>query len=120
MNSLNVSQKALMAFIGLNAQVVDGGFMQLVKSGFGKIIFENTFSEMIKSWGAEKTAEIINEGREWYIKYKDEIETTEELNKVLAKAFEVLDNMFYGVMEEEVENVKKYIENNINEFAVIV
>jgi hypothetical protein len=120
MNSLNSSQKTLMAFICLNAQAAGGGFMQLIKNGFGKIIFEDTFSETLKSWGAEKAAEIIDEGKEWCIKYKDEIEKTGELNNVLTKAFKVMDNIFYGVMEEEVKNVKKYIENNINEFAVIV
>ena len=124
-NYLNDSQKTLLSFIHLNAQVAGGGFIQLIKNGFGEIIFNNKFIEIIKSWGADKISEIIEEGNEIYKKYKNEIEkaeTDEELNKIYTKteAFEVLDGIILEIMEEEGEKIKKYMEKNINEFAVII
>ena len=122
---LNDSQKTLFSFIHLNAQIADGGFIQLIKNGFGEMIFDNKFTGIIKSWGAEKTAEFIDESSEIYIKYKNEIlntETDEELNKIYnkTKAFETIDTIFFEIMEEEGMYIKNYIEKNLNEFAVIV
>jgi hypothetical protein len=122
---LNNSQKTLLSFIHLNAQVAEGGFIQLIKNGFGEMIFNNSFIEIIKLWGADKISEIIEEGNEIYKKYKNEIEkaeTDEELNKIYTKteAFEMLDGIVLEIMEEEGEKIKKYIEKNINEFAVII
>jgi hypothetical protein len=40
-DSLNDSQKTLLSFIHFNAQVANGGFIQLIKNGFGETIFNN-------------------------------------------------------------------------------
>jgi hypothetical protein len=124
-NYLNNSQKTLLNFIHLNAQIASGGFIQLIKNGFGEIIFNKNFTETIKLWGVTRTAEFIEEGNEIYIKYKPEIEnaeTMDELNEIYkkTKAFETMDTIIYEIMEDEGGIIKKYIEENINEFAVIV
>jgi uncharacterized protein with ATP-grasp and redox domains len=61
MESFNDSQIALVAYRHFDAQVCNGGFIQLIQNGYGDIIFDKTFSEVMKSWGAEETAAIAKE-----------------------------------------------------------
>jgi hypothetical protein len=122
---LNDSQHTLLAHNFLYGQVSNGGFIQLIQNGYGGYIFDGPFSEIVKSWGAIKTAEIVDKAKIVYDKYKEELEqetTTEEFSELYKKIkdFEGLETEFYAVMDKETEIIRKYVEKNINDFVINV
>jgi hypothetical protein len=122
---LNDSQIALLAYNFLYGQVSNGGFIQLIQNGYSGFIFNTAFSEIIKTWGAEKTGKIVEEANIIYNKYKNELEketSMEEFSELYEKItdFESLEDEFYNIMDNETKIIKKYVEENINDFAIIV
>jgi hypothetical protein len=125
MQKLNDSQRTLLSYNYLYGEVVNGGFMQLIENRYGAYIFENNFSEAIRSWGAVKIAEIVEKGKIIYGKYKPEFEKSvsneewiELYNKIIE--FEPLNDEFYKVMGNETKIIKEYVEKNINDFGIII
>jgi tetratricopeptide (TPR) repeat protein len=103
---LNGSQITLLAYNFLYGQVTNGGFIQLVQNGYGKFVFNTPLSEIIKTWGAEKTGEIVEKANIIYEKYRKEFEeekSLEEFSELYEKIkdFEQLEDEFYGIMDEE-------------------
>jgi tetratricopeptide (TPR) repeat protein len=119
----NNSQHTLLAYNILHGQVTNGGFIQLIHNGYGGYIFDGPFSDIAKSWGAVKTAEIIDKARIVYEKHKEELEqekTPEEFSELYTKIkeFEELETEFYAVMDKETEIIRKYVEKNTNDFVI--
>jgi F0F1-type ATP synthase gamma subunit len=124
MEEFSADQHTLLAFNSLYGQVTNGGFLQLIQNGYGSYVFENPFSEHIKSWGAIEIANIVDEAKIIYEKHKTEIEkeaTLEEFSKMYEEYtdFEPLDDKFYEIMDGEVEIIRKYVENNLSLFAIV-
>ena len=120
---LDDSQLTLWAYNFLYGQVRNGGFIQLIQNGYGGFVFNTPFSEIIKTWGAEKTSEIVEKANIIYDKYKDELEqetSIEEFSELYEKIkdFEPLEDVFYSVMDEETKIIKKYVEDHANDFAI--
>jgi tetratricopeptide (TPR) repeat protein len=121
---LNDSQISLLTYSFLYGQVTNGGFIQLVQNGYGGFVFNTPFSEIIKTWGAEKTGEIVEKANVIYDKYKDELEKEKskkefsELYKKI-KDFKPLEYEFYDIMDEETKIIKEYVEKNVKDFEVI-
>lgn len=121
---LNISQQSLLAFTYLDSEVSNGGFIQLIQNGYGGYIFESPFSRIIKSWGCKEIADIVNRGRILYDKYRIKIEgekSLEEFSQLYSVItdFEPLEYRYYEVKDNEMEFIKKYIEINMSEFAII-
>jgi hypothetical protein len=119
----NDSQLTLLAYNILYGQVSNGGFIQLIHNGYGGYIFDGPFSEIVKPWGAVKTAEIVDEAKIVYDKHKEELEqekTAEEFSELYTKIkdFEELETEFYEVMDKETEIIRKYVEDNVNDFVI--
>jgi hypothetical protein len=117
-------QHTLMAYKYLDSEVCNGGFIQLIHNGYGNYIFNSSFSEHLKSWGAEKSSEIVEKARMIYNKYKKELEeekSAEEFSELYKKIteFEPLEDEYYKINDDETEKVKKYIETHLDDFAVI-
>jgi hypothetical protein len=122
---LNDSQITLLAYFFLEGQVTNGGFIQLIQNGYGGFVFNTPFSDIIKTWGAEKTGNIIEKANIIYNKYKDELEketSLEEFSELYKKIkdFEPLEEEYYGVMEEDAKVIKKYVEENEKDFEISV
>jgi tetratricopeptide (TPR) repeat protein len=120
---LNDSQITLLAYNFLYGQVSNGGFIQLIQNGYGGLIFDTVFSEIIKEWGAENTGKIVEEAGIIYNKYKNELErekSMEEFSEIYEKIkdFEPLEDRFYSFMKDETKIIKKYVEENVNYFAI--
>ena len=92
MQSFNDSQIALIAYRHFDAQVCNGGFIQFIQNGYGGIISDNTFSETIKSWGAEGTAVIAEEAEKIYAKHK---ETLDKLAKLQMEFSELASEIYH-------------------------
>ncbi|MDR2376426.1 MAG: DUF4375 domain-containing protein [Treponema sp.] len=123
MESFNNSQHTLLAYNIFYGQVSNGGFIQLIQNGYGGYIFYGPFSEIVKSWGALKTAEIVDGAKIVYDKHKGELEqekTMEEFSEQYTKIkdFKELETDFYEVMDKETEIIRKYVEENINDFII--
>jgi hypothetical protein len=117
-------QHILMSILALNEQVGNGGFIQFIFNGYGFIFEMMPFSEFLKSWGAEKTAEIANEVKPIYKKYEKEFKkakTLKDLSKLYSKMpeFKTLDEKYY-IIEDEEAKIKKYVEENVDKFAIII
>jgi hypothetical protein len=125
MREFNDSQHTLLAYYYLDSQVCNGGFIQLVQNGYSGYIFDNPFSAAIKSWGAEETAKIVEDAKIIYNKHKEKLEketSMEEFSELYKdiKDFEPLEDRYYKINDQEVERIKRYVEENINEFGIII
>jgi hypothetical protein len=103
---------------------IKGGFLQAIYDGYAEYIFEKPFSGIIRTWGAEKTSGIVEKAKSIYVKYKGKIKkvkTKKELFHLYSEItdFKILDEEYRMIHHYEIEKIKKYIENNINEFAII-
>ena len=121
----NDSQHTLLAYNYLYGEVVNGGFIQLIVNGHGPYVLNEHFSERIKSWGAKNIAEITEKAIIIYEKHKDEMErklSAEEFSALYEQIpdFDLLDDEFYEIADDETEIIKKYVEENINDFAKII
>lgn len=123
-DEFSTEQHTLLAYNTVYGEVTNGGFLQLIQNGYGAFIFEDPFAENIELWGAKETAKIVNQAKLIYDKNKDDLEketTIEEFSEMYKQypEFEPLDDQFYDIMDNDVEIVRKYVENNILKFAVI-
>jgi hypothetical protein len=103
---------------------IKGGFLKAIYDGYAEYIFEKPFSGIIRTWGAEKTSEIVEKAKSIYVKYKDKIKkvkTKKELFHLYSEItdFDILDEEYRMIHFDEMKKIKEYIENNINEFAII-
>ena len=119
------SQRTLMAFNILYGEITTGGFLELIKNGFCNYIFQSIFSETLKSWGAIEMAAIIDQARKIYLLKKVELETADTTQEIFEMyhqypEFNILDKEFFKIMNSQADKIKRYIQHNIEEFAVVV
>lgn len=125
MNRLTTEQVTLIAYSILRDEVMDGGFVQLIHNGYGGFIFRNPFGKMMRTWGIDTLATLMNKGRKLYFQYHEEIErdcTDEEFMAMFEKfpGFDDLDDIFVENEEEWTEMVARYVDGHIENFAEII
>lgn len=125
MHLLNGQQISLLAYVMLRNEVLDGGFIQLIHNGYGPFIFDNPFAKAMRIMGAHDFSKLVYKGKKLYDKYKNELTkdcSDEEFMALFERypEFDDLDDNFIE-MEEEVTNIlAHYVDEHIEEFAVIV
>lgn len=125
MHLLNGQQISLLAYVMLRDEVLDGGFIQLIHNGYGPFIFDNPFAKAMRIMGAHDFSKLVYKGKKLYDKYKNELTkdcSDEEFMALFERypEFDDLDDNFIE-MEEEVTNIlAHYVDEHIEEFAVIV
>lgn len=125
MHLLNGQQISLLAYVMLRDEVLDGGFIQLIHNGYGPFIFDNPFAKAMRIMGAHDFSKLVYKGKKLYDKYKNELtkdRSDEEFMALFERypEFDDLDDNFIE-MEEEVTNIlAHYVDEHIEEFAVIV
>ena len=124
MSELNSDQITLLAYSILRDEVMDGGFVQLIHNGYGPFIFKNPFAKAIKQWGLRDLSKLIYNAHSLYVKYGAEIEKecTDEEFMALFEQFEEFDEMDDAFVENEEDwtnMVAVYIDDHIENFAVI-
>ena len=117
-------QDTLMAYNILYGEITTGGFLELIKNGYGSYIFESLFSEILKKWGAIETAAHLNKAKKIYFENKSELEiarTAEDIFDLYPKypEFNDLDKDFFRIMNSEADKIKQYIQQHISEFAIV-
>ena len=118
------SQHTLIAYNIMYGEITTGGFLELIKNGYGSYIFESLFSETLKKWGAIQMAVNIDKAKEIYFENKFELEIARKAEDFFEMyqqypAFNALDNEFFKIMNSESDKIKRYILKNINDFAII-
>lgn len=122
---LNADQVTLLAYVILRDEVMDGGFVQLIHNGYGPFIFKNPFSKMMRNWGLDALASLVNKAHKPYSHHHEEIErdcTDEEFMALFEQLpeFDDLDDEFVENEEEWTGAVACYIDEHIDRFATIV
>lgn len=124
MRLLNPDQITLLAYVILREEVMDGGFIQLIHNGYGPFIFLNPFAKAMNQWGARDFRNLIYEGRKLYERYAEELtaDCSEEEFMALFEQypeFDDLDDEFVESEEEITELVARYIDEHLEQFAII-
>ena len=122
---LNADQVTLLAYVILRDEVMDGGFVQLIHNGYGPFIFKNPFSKMMRNWGLDAFASLVNKAHKPYSHHHEEIErdcTDEEFMALFEQLpeFDDLDDEFVENEEEWTGAVACYIDEHLDRFATIV
>lgn len=123
-SELNAQQITLLAYDILHQEVMDGGFVQLIHNGYGPFIFLNPFAKAIKLWGMKPLSKLIYEAHTLYNRYGKDIEkdcTDEEFMALFEQYpdFDDLDDTFVEYEEEWTEDVARYVDDHIEQFASI-
>lgn len=124
MARLGTDQITLLAYDILHGEVMDGGFVQLIYNGYGGFIFFNPFAKAVAAWGLEDLAALVKKAGKLYRKTRGEIErecTDEEFMALFEQypGFDDLDDTFVENEERWTEEIARYVDGNIERFAVI-
>lgn len=121
---LNADQATLLAYHILHEEVMDGGFVQLIHNGYGPFFFHNPFAKVMRMWGVDDLAKLMNKVRKKYEQHHEEIErdcTDEEFMAMFERfpAFDEFDDEFVEFEEEWTAQVAQYIDEHIEQFVVV-
>lgn len=124
MAELNSDQITLLAWDMLHAEVMDGGFVQLIHNGLGPFIFKNPFGKAIRLWGLRDLSKMIYEVHTLWLKYREDIEqdcTDEEFMALFERfpEFDEYDDQFVESEEQWTDDIAHYIDDNLEKFATI-
>jgi hypothetical protein len=124
MAELNSDQVTLLAWDILHEEVMDGGFVQLIHNGYGPFIFKNPFAKAVKLWGLRDLSKLIYEAHTLYTQYHTQIEqdcTEDEFMALFEQypAFDDMDDAFVENEEEWTEQIARYVDEHIEQFAQI-
>lgn len=125
MSELNADQMTLVAFKAMHDEVMDGGFVQLIYNGYGPFLFFNPFVKVVREWGLDDLASLVNKAGRLFRKYGREIErdcTDEEFMAIFEQypEFDELDDKFVENEEEWVAKIAYYVDEHIDRFAEVV
>lgn len=125
MSELNADQMTLVAFKAMHDEVMDGGFVQLIYNGYGPFLFFNPFVKVVRKWGLDDLASLVNKAGRLFRKYGREIErdcTDEEFMAMFEQypEFDELDDKFVENEEEWVAKIAYYVDEHIDRFAEVV
>ncbi|HFC6351751.1 TPA: DMP19 family protein [Neisseria elongata] len=120
---LTDEQHTLMAYVFLDSQVQEGGFLQLIATGYGDYVFANPLVDSLRRWKIKPTPKILDQAKTLYQRYGAEIEELAGQGSGLEDIrrrygiFEELDGEYYEASESDMQAVAEYIENEWPKFA---
>ena len=125
MAELNADQVTLLAYIILRDEVMEGGFIQLIHDGYGAFIFKNPFSRMMRNWGINGLASMLNKVHKSYSHHHETIEadlTDDEFMALYEQfpEFDDYDDDFVENEEEWTNAVAYYLDEHLDQFVTIV
>ncbi len=125
MHLLNGYQHSLLGYHFFRQEVMEGGFVQLIQNGYGPYIFENPFAKAMRMFGAGELSKLVYKAKEIYDEHKADLtkECTDDEFMARYEQYEAFDDLegAYIEMEEEVtEQIATYVDEHIEEFALIV
>jgi len=125
MGQLTADQITLLAYQTVKREVMEGGFIQLIYNGYGPFIFLNPFAKAMRLWGARDFCNLVYDARRLYEEFGDELTRERSDEEFMAlyeqyEQFDDLDDTFIEMEPEVTEIVAHYIDEHIDNFAVVV
>ena len=106
---LTDEQHTLMAYVFLDSQVQEGGFLQLIATGYGDYVFANPLADSLRRWKIKPTPKILDQAKTLYQRYGTEIEELagqgiglEDIRRRYG-IFEELDGEYYEASESDMQ-----------------
>ncbi|MFA6831482.1 MAG: DMP19 family protein [Bacteroidaceae bacterium] len=120
---LSGEQHAIISYMILREEVMDGGFIQLIQNGYGGYIFDNPFAKAMRIFGAKDLSKLIYKAKKLYDEHRIvlEKERTDEEFMALYEEFEQFDDLDdeFIIMEQEASMiVSSYIDEHLELFYV--
>ena len=124
LGELNSDQVTLLAWDVLHEEVMDGGFVQLIHNGYGPFVFKNPLAKALKLWGLRDLSKLVYDAHTLYVKYHEQLEKdcTDDEFMALFEQFPEFDDMDDEFVEKEevwTEQIARYIDENIDRFAIV-
>ena len=119
---LTDEQHTLMAYVYLDSQVQEGGFVQLIASGYGEYVLLNPLADSLRRWRIKPTPKIIDQARALYEKNGAAIEALADEGAPLEAIrtrfadFEELDGDYYDAADEDLAAAAEYVQANLAKF----
>lgn len=113
--ALSDEQHTLLAYCYLDSQVQEGGFIQLIASGYGEYIFQNPVADSLRRWKIKAVPKVLEQAAQYYQRFGAEIEklASEEAEIDVIRErfpeFEELDGNYYEVADEDLEKILAYV-----------
>ncbi|WP_156320775.1 DMP19 family protein [Neisseria sp. 83E34] len=121
---LTDEQHTLMAYVYLDSQVQEGGFVQLIASGYGEYVLLNPLADSLRRWKIKPTPKILDQAKALYQKYGEKIEHLSsegaELDSLRTQfpEFEELDADYYDCAEADMAAAAEYIAHHATKFSI--
>ena len=124
LQNLTGEQITLLAYHVLHDEVMDGGFIQLIQNGYGPFIFDNPFAKAMRLWGLKDFSNVIYKAKRLYDANKEDLtrpRTDEEFMAMYEnyEAFDELDDYFVTEEEGITAQIAYYVDEHMDQFAVI-
>ncbi|MDO5059038.1 MAG: DMP19 family protein [Neisseria sp.] len=123
-DTLTDEQHTLMAYVYLDSQVQEGGFVQLIASGYGEYVLLNPLADSLRRWKIKPTPKILEQAKALYQEVGEAVENEadkgadlDDLRKRFNQ-FEELDGAYYDCAEEDMHKAAEYIEANPEKFCL--
>lgn len=123
MGRLTGEQHALLSFMIVHDEVMDGGFIQLIQNGYGGYIFDNPFAKAMRLFGMKDFSKLIYKVKEFYDAHKEalEMERSDEDFMAMYEQYEIFDEWddIYITEEEQWSGLmEEYVRNNEEAFTL--
>lgn len=125
MPKLSAAQHTLLAYRLFRDEMAEGGFVQLIQNGYGAYVFHNPFAKMLRAWGLDDLAKLVNRARKVYDAHHEELEremSDEEFMALYEKfpQFEAPEEEFIEGEEDFTARVAAYADEHLEEFVRVV
>lgn len=121
--ALSDEQHTLLAYCYLDSQVQEGGFVQLIASGYGAYVLENPVADSLRRWKIKLTPRVLDKASVLYAKLGAKIEALadegvdlDNLRREFAD-FEELDAEYYDCADDDLTAVCAFVANNRARFV---
>lgn len=121
MQRLTVNQLTLYAYNIVRREVMQGGFIQLIYNGYGGFIFHNPFSKVVRSWGMDELASLINKAKKWEQRYGRQILRADSDDEFMAlyelmPQFDDCDDVFVEQEDTFTAQLADYVTQHLDAF----
>ena len=123
MSMLNTDQHTLLAYRYLKAEVMEGGFIQLIVNGYAGYVLEGPFALVLKKeWGLRDLSKLIFEAKKEYHLNREKLEAdmNDEEFMAIYEELEKLNDLGDDFLDEHQEKttpaIAKYVMENIEKF----
>ena len=98
--------------------------MQLIQNGYGPYIFLNPFAKAMRLMGAKEFSKLVYEAKKIYDAHREDLEQERDEDEFMAmyeqyEEFDDLEEQFMDMEEEVTEQVARYVDEHLDQFAEI-